>query len=822
MPITAPEGYLDISNATLRGSEIITTSNVGVMNANPTMALSVGSNLHVNVYSSNVLQVSGNIVAEGLKLGLIEIIPSYDFAAVSNVGNTTVSTIQFSNATTAFKTTSNIALGGHILPIANETYDIGSPEYKIRDLFVGTNSMWIGDQTKIAFENGKMKFKQRKLDKVPKVIKDLVINSVENSITTESEVESAAIAYVQAQFPDDSITALEDLKLQHWKAYTKTVDDTKEISDIFIDNDEDYNAQSSADAWREVGSNVYSTQRIGIGAATEPRAILDVNDTGAMIVPTGTTVQRPSTGIEGMFRYNSESGYLEAYTSSGWGSIATPPTITSFSPIGPITPAASNGTDLTINGSFFDQNTTVQLRAQNGTLYSTTNFVFTNSGLITVTLGSLATDSYTVVVTNGAGLSVDSTSTFAVNNPPVWSSPAAGATLEFLTTTSSTTTLSATDPDGGTVTYSLVSGTLPAGLTLSGSTISGTSGASGGTQTPITIRASDGIGFVDRSFTIKTSVPLYSFSSHTFTNAGATGRYGPTLTQCRNAYNVTWDNNTSYFNVVTQGIQEWTVPRSGTYRIEVAGAAGGVPYDTTDNTGFGAILIFNINLAMNDVICIVVGQRGKPENLTAGAYNSGGGGGTFVYNKTSSTPIAVAGGGGGGSYGFIPQRSNAGITTNGHPGTGYNHSTSSNFSGLLSGQSNGYGGINDYVTAYKAGGGGGWYGNGGGGHNQCSYTVTPGNGKPGNFIGGEGGNNSGGANFEDGGFGGGGGGTGACGASQSGGGGGYTGGGGLNLSSNNRDGLAGGGSYLDSSQTALVSINLSTSLSHGYAIITLT
>src|SRR6056300_1815748 len=119
MPITAPEGYLDISNATLRGSEIITTSNVGIMNANPTVSLSVGSNLHVNAYSSNVLEVNGNVVAEGLKLGFIEILPSYDLAAVSNVGNVTQSTIQFSNATTAFVTTANVEVGGEMTVSAN-------------------------------------------------------------------------------------------------------------------------------------------------------------------------------------------------------------------------------------------------------------------------------------------------------------------------------------------------------------------------------------------------------------------------------------------------------------------------------------------------------------------------------------------------------------------------------------------------------------------------------------------------------------------------------------------------------------------------------
>jgi hypothetical protein len=125
MPIFAPEGYLDITNATLRGSEIITTSNVGIMNANPTRALSVGSNLHVSAYSSNVVQVNGNVVAQGLKLGFIEVLPSYDLSAVSNVGNVTLTTIQFSNATTAFVADSNIEVGTANLFVDTQTGRVG-------------------------------------------------------------------------------------------------------------------------------------------------------------------------------------------------------------------------------------------------------------------------------------------------------------------------------------------------------------------------------------------------------------------------------------------------------------------------------------------------------------------------------------------------------------------------------------------------------------------------------------------------------------------------------------------------------------------------
>ena len=50
------------------------------------------------------------------------------------------------------------------------------------------------------------------------------------------------------------------------------------------------------------------------------------------------------------------------------------------------------------------------------------------------------------------------------------------------------------------------------------------------------------------AFTGKSPV-LYAFTQHTFTSAGQSGRTGPTLAQCRNAYTVPWDTNTTFFNV---------------------------------------------------------------------------------------------------------------------------------------------------------------------------------------------------------------------------------------------------------------------------------
>ena len=56
------------------------------------------------------LKVSGNVHADGLKLGAVELIPSYDLASVSNVGNTTTQTVQFTNPTTSLVASSNIVM----------------------------------------------------------------------------------------------------------------------------------------------------------------------------------------------------------------------------------------------------------------------------------------------------------------------------------------------------------------------------------------------------------------------------------------------------------------------------------------------------------------------------------------------------------------------------------------------------------------------------------------------------------------------------------------------------------------------------------------
>ena len=149
---------------------------------------------------------------------------------------------------------------------------------------------------------------------------------------------------------------------------------------------------------------------------------------------------------------------------------------------------------------------------------------------------------------------------------------------------------------------------------------------------------------------------LYSFSSHTFTNCSATGSTGPTLANCKSSYNVTWEDDTDFFNVQTQGFQEWTVPANGTYSFVLKGASGGGGYisgSSTNRGSYGSQISGSVTLTKGHVIKIVVGQKGGDSpntnncSDTGGGY-SGGGGGYYWGN-----------GGGGGSYNSGSSQSNS-------------------------------------------------------------------------------------------------------------------------------------------------------------------
>lgn len=172
------------------------------------------------------------------------------------------------------------------------------------------------------------------------------------------------------------------------------------------------------------------------------------------------------------------------------------------------------------------------------------------------------------------------------------------------------------------------------------------------------------------------SNPLYSFTSFVFTTMGCTGRLGPTTI----TYGASTPGyGTAYAVTVNNGIQTWTVPDTGTYRIKCIGANGCSAVGGWFG-GKGMSAQGDVVLNKGDKLKLIVGQQGMGVrvgsdapgyNYTTGTWENptvvlqsteyvagtswepffgGGGGGTFVFlNSIGIANLLIAGGGGGGA-----------------------------------------------------------------------------------------------------------------------------------------------------------------------------
>ena len=192
---------------------------------------------------------------------------------------------------------------GHILPDVNDAYDIGSAEFKIRDMYVSDSSLWVGDNHKITIDSGgKMKFRKRKTSTVPAAVS--AAGGTEAGAKTHSGKASLSL-----------------MKLKDWKAYMRSLPNqgSAKIKDIFRATADDYEEETGADAWLESGNNVYlgASGNVGIGDST-PTEKLEVN--GAIKIGDAAT-----TG-DGTIKYASgdflgrKAGSWVSLTAAGGGS----------------------------------------------------------------------------------------------------------------------------------------------------------------------------------------------------------------------------------------------------------------------------------------------------------------------------------------------------------------------------------------------------------------------------------------------------------------------------------------------------------------------
>ena len=114
-------------------------------------------------------------------------------------------------------TNNRITLNRSIDFVTTNAFDIGRAESKVRDLYVSDNSLWIGDNNKIDVEDGKIKFRKRKKNKVPESLNGM-------------SVPPAAIANPENVLPHEWLAILRDqVGMQN-----------ANMQDLYSDNDNDY------------------------------------------------------------------------------------------------------------------------------------------------------------------------------------------------------------------------------------------------------------------------------------------------------------------------------------------------------------------------------------------------------------------------------------------------------------------------------------------------------------------------------------------------------------------------------------------------------
>ena len=258
------------------------------------------------------------------------------------------------------------------------------------------------------------------------------------------------------------------------------------------------------------------TDGIASDAVTQPKIADNITLDGTQFVrvPAGTTAERPGSAAGGQLRFNTDLGTLEQYNTNtnAWAAIDSPPIISSLAYAGSLTAAdPAGGETITLTGSNFKTGFDVKV---GGTTAASTTFV--NSTTVRFTTPVKTAGDYDVTFTNSNGLAASLTNGISYNGTPAFSTAAGSLGTVSGGEVMSTITIVAAEPDGGTLAYSVTTGTLPAGLSLASANgqITGTPTApSSTTTTNFTITATDDENQTNaRAFSLQVLRPVYPYN----------------------------------------------------------------------------------------------------------------------------------------------------------------------------------------------------------------------------------------------------------------------------------------------------------------------
>jgi hypothetical protein len=376
-----------------------------------------------------------------------------------------------------------------------------------------------------------------------------------------------------------------------------------------------------------VGTGDITTAKIADDAVTSDKIAANPTLTGSegVVLPSGSTAERPSSPADGVFRFNTTTDIMEYYNGANWqGVVQEAPAVTSISP----TTALNANQAITITGTGFRSGAAVRFIGNDGTQYNAPSTIFDSVTQLTATTPSsaltVANEPYDIKVVNASGFSgtldnaldAGSTPAFGVASGSLGTVPEGGNASGF-------TQITATDADSQSLTIALKSGSaLPSGVSMSTSGVfSGTLPITGSAvTTSFTVQASDGTNVAERDYTITSRVYVYTQLS---------------------------------------GSGTWSVP-AGVDTAEVLIVAGGASGTKSENIGGagggagGIVYRSSYTFTSTDKssgVAYAVGAGGDGVGISPLAYDGGGiAGGNSTFALSGGT-ITAKGGGYGGGYG---------------------------------------------------------------------------------------------------------------------------------------------------------------------------
>lgn len=170
-----------------------------------------------------------------------------DVNSIKNTVNTNEGLISNGTVSGYYDSNNQFRYNHHLIPASNANFDLGSAENKVRHLYLSSNSLWLGDETKIdTSTDGTIQTKKRDKSKLPDYITEVLGGTLEN-----------AYSFLNVDYAHE-------ITLKGLEEYAKSLNPNVTLSDIFPAEDSTNYQESDYETKTSINQNKNQRKKIYI------------------------------------------------------------------------------------------------------------------------------------------------------------------------------------------------------------------------------------------------------------------------------------------------------------------------------------------------------------------------------------------------------------------------------------------------------------------------------------------------------------------------------------------------------------------------------